>query len=450
MSVNLKSWRFATENVLQVSVMVPDENAQSVMDAVLEVTDLKYGDYDKVMFKSAAGVQSFRSLGTGRNKATGKIVNVPCCEVVFTIPANEDLSARVLEAVFDKHPYEEPVIHITQTTRTLHHRGLDEDNPHRFWNSVVNWLPPEQLGDSPATAQARSQTIAERASEPVVTQVAQPAIQSSSQEQSGANPVNDIKLYMFNTGSLKLKVHNIKMNQGDGADYEIPVPFFLLTHPRGHTLIDGGVAVECAKDAMGYWGGVSEFFQPQMKESEGCVEQLKSIGIKPEDIKFVVQSHLHLDHTGSLGRFPNATYIVQRSEYEYARNPDWYAAPAYIPREVDLPLNWQFLEGTQDDFYDVYGDGVLQTVFSPGHAPGHMSLMVNLPNTRNILLAIDAAYTTDHWEEQALPGFVSSAVDAVRSVKKLRALAEKTDALVVTGHDPDDWKRFKKAPDFYS
>ncbi|WP_424988095.1 AttM family quorum-quenching N-acyl homoserine lactonase [Microbulbifer sp. S227A] len=263
--------------------------------------------------------------------------------------------------------------------------------------------------------------------------------------------MSDIKLYMFQTGTLKLKVHNIKMNEGNGADFEIPVPFFLLTHPKGHTLIDGGVAVECVEDAAGHWGGIAEAFKPQMTRADGCVEQIKALGIDPADIKYVVQSHLHLDHTGSVGRFPNATYIVQRSEYEYAMNPDWFAAAAYIRKDFDRPdLKWHFLEGAQDDNYDVYGDGTLTTVFTPGHAPGHMSLMVKLPEAGHVLLAVDAAYTMDHWEEKALPGFVSSAVDSVRSVQKLRALAEKTDALVVTGHDPESWEGFKKAPDFYS
>lgn len=65
-------------------------------------------------------------------------------------------------------------------------------------------------------------------------------------------------------------------------------------------------------------------------------------------------------------------------------------------------------------------------------------------------MTIDAAYTVDHWEQKALPGFLASAVDSVRSVQKLRAVAERADAIVVTGHDPDAWANFKKAPEYYS
>lgn len=259
------------------------------------------------------------------------------------------------------------------------------------------------------------------------------------------------RLYMLQSGSLKCKVHNIKMNQGCGADYEIPVPFFLITHPAGHTIIDGGNPVEVAEDPHRYWGGIADTYYPVLRKEDGCVEQLQRLGIKPEDVRYVLQSHLHLDHTGAVGRFPNATHIVQRAEYEYAFTPDWFAKGGYIRADFDRPgLKWLFLNGHADDYYDVYGDGTLTTIFTPGHAPGHQSVLVRLPNSKPMLLTIDAAYTLDHWNEKALPGFLASAVDSVRSVQKLRSLAEKTGAAVVTGHDPDAWPAFKKAPDFYS
>ena len=263
--------------------------------------------------------------------------------------------------------------------------------------------------------------------------------------------MSEIRLYMLQSGSLKCKVHNIKMNQGDGADYEIPVPFFLLTHPEGHTIIDGGNAVEVARDPRGYWGEICDVYYPVMEESEGCVAQLRALGIDPADVKYVLQSHLHLDHTGAVGRFPNATHIVQRCEYEYAFTPDWFAAGGYIRKDFDRPgLKWQFLNGTSDDFYDVYGDGTLTTIFTPGHAPGHQSFLVRLPNKAPMILTFASPLPSAHWESRPLPGFWASTVDAVRSVDKLRTLAEREKAIVVTGHDPDAWGTFKKAPDFYN
>ena len=167
-------------------------------------------------------------------------------------------------------------------------------------------------------------------------------------------------------------------------------------------------------------------------------------------VTHVVQSHLHLDHTGAIGRFPNAVHVVQRREYEYAYAPDWFAAGGYIRADFDRPgLKWQFLEAEATDGYDLFGDGTLKMIFTPGHAPGHQSFLVTLPKSGAILLAVDAAYTLDHWNERALPGFLASTVDTVRSVQKLRSLVAKTDAKVVTGHDPDAWPSFKQSPGFY-
>ena len=119
-----------------------------------------------------------------------------------------------------------------------------------------------------------------------------------------------------------------------------------------------------------------------------------------------MQSHLHLDHTGAIGRFPNAIHVVQRAEYEYAFTPDWFAVASYIRKDFDkTDLQWLFLDGKATDFYDLFGDGTVRLIFTPGHSVGHQSFLIHLPKTGPILLTADAAYTLDHWNEKALPGF---------------------------------------------
>lgn len=259
-----------------------------------------------------------------------------------------------------------------------------------------------------------------------------------------------IELYMFQTGTLKTRLKFIKMNQGESA-YEIPVPWFLIRHPKGNVVIDGGNAAEVAIDKRAHWGAVLEAYDPVMGPSENCVAQLRMLDLAPQDIRYVLQSHLHLDHTGAVGRFPRATHVVQRIEYDYAFNPHWFAKGAYIRADFDRPgLNWKFLGGEYTDNFDLFGDGTVRMIFTPGHSPGHMSFLVTLPQTGPMLLTIDAAYTVDHWENRALPGLVTSSADAANSVEKLRRIAKDTGATVVTGHDPDSWKGFRKAPhDFY-
>lgn len=182
-----------------------------------------------------------------------------------------------------------------------------------------------------------------------------------------------------------------------------------------------------------------------MDPAEGCVNQLAKIGMKPDDIKFVLHSHLHLDHSGACGNFPKARHLVQRREIDWAFSADWFMQGGYIKKDLTKDgITWDVME--DEDQYDVFGDGSVQTFMSPGHTPGHQSIMVRLPNTGPILLAIDAAYTMDHWNEKCLPGALTSAREAAASVRRLRRVVEKENAIVVPGHDMETWQGFKKAP----
>src|SRR5215217_745258 len=243
---------------------------------------------------------------------------------------------------------------------------------------------------------------------------------------------DDLRLYFFECGSLMTYTQFIKMNEGMNDHFEAPVPFFLITHPRGNVLFDGGNALEVAQDATAHWGeAVVEIYEPHMTEDEFVVNQLQNMDVDPASVRYVVQSHLHLDHSGAVGHFPNAEYVVQRRELEYAYTPDWFQKPAYIRSDFDR-------------------DGTLKTLFTPGHAPGHISLMVTLEETGPVMLTSDACYTMDHYNNEALPGLIHSAHDVAASVQKIHRAVDAVGAMVVTGHDPGEWPNFKKAPEYYS
>lgn len=136
--------RFVPENGLQIVVQVPETHAQKIVDAVLTEDDLKYGDYDCVTFRTAPGIQQFRSLGSGRNAATADVVEVPCLALSFFLGDGEAKAVQALKRIYSSHPYEEPVVFVQPCVRTLHIRGLDEDNPNRFWNNEAeDWVPEE-------------------------------------------------------------------------------------------------------------------------------------------------------------------------------------------------------------------------------------------------------------------------------------------------------------------
>ncbi len=307
-----------------------------------------------------------------------------------------------------------------------------------------------EFDDKGSRIEVDSRAAASKAS--VSSLAPRPVFSTASKEAAGRSrrKSSGIELHMFQTGILRTKTKYIKMNQGEDA-FDIPVPWFLIKHPQGNVVIDGGNAIEAAIDKRSHWGDVVAAYDPIMAVSEGCVEQLKMVDVAPYDVRYVVQSHLHLDHTGAIGRFPKAQHIVQRIEYDYAFKPHWFSAGAYIRADFDRPgLDWKFLGGEYTDNYDLFGDGTVRMIFTPGHSPGHQSFLVTLPKTGPILLTIDAAYTVDHWENRALPGLVVSSADAADSVAKLRKIAADTGAMVVTGHDPGTWSGFRKAPhDFY-
>ena len=260
-----------------------------------------------------------------------------------------------------------------------------------------------------------------------------------------------MKLYMFQCGIIKTQKHLITMGRGIGQPFDIPVPFFLIAHPKGNVLFDTGNALAVAHDKVKHWGAnVMANYDPIMDKDDYVVAQLANIGIKPTEITHVIFSHLHLDHAGGTGEFPNATYYTQRAEMQYAYVPDFFQANAYIRADFDKPhLKWRLLTGYQEDYYDVFGDGKLQIVFTPGHSPGHQSLLVNLKKWGSTMLTGDSVYTEEILKEDVLPGLVHSPTDAVQSIRKTRDLQQVKGVRIIAGHDPVAWAKFKLAPAYY-
>jgi len=229
----------------------------------------------------------------------------------------------------------------------------------------------------------------------------------------------------------------------------VPVPWFVIEHPKGNIVIDGGNAQAVATDARGYWGPIAEDCVPTMQPGEFCIPAMEQAGLDPADIRYVFLSHLHHDHTGAIGQFPNAVHVVRRREYEYAFAPDWYVSPAYVRHDFDKPnLRWEYLDDT--DIIDFYGDGTVKLIATPGHSEGHQSFLVTLQQSAPMLLAVDAVPGVDHWHDKVLLGLTTSASQAVRSIARLRALAGRTGAVLVPGHDPGAWPGFRLAPYAYA
>lgn len=257
-----------------------------------------------------------------------------------------------------------------------------------------------------------------------------------------------MKLYFFQAGILKSEKQYFTAGRDVGKKFDVPVPFFLIEHPDGYVLFDTGNAYEVVNNKQEHWGDVIAAYDPVMTEDEWVVNAVKKVGVEPEDIKYVVLSHLHLDHAGGVGHFPNAKYIVQRDELHFAYVPDFYMKGAYIRKDFDKDVDWLILEGWQDDKFDIFSDGKLVIYFTPGHTPGHQSLLVNLDEEGKMFLTGDSCYTTENLNEDVLPGLSVDSHAVVKTMQRTRHLKD-LGVKIITGHDPVAWKAFKKAPEAY-
>jgi N-acyl homoserine lactone hydrolase len=244
-----------------------------------------------------------------------------------------------------------------------------------------------------------------------------------------------LELYLFDSGTLGL------------GGVEVPVPFYLLRHPQGDVLVDGGNPLAVARDPHAHWGALADIFEVHMAEQQHCVAQLARFGIGPDSVRYVVQTHLHIDHAGALGHFPDATVVVHARELEAARRAESPTATGYVREDFDRPeLRWKLAEGE----VDLFDDGAIRLIETPGHSAGHMSLLVSLKETGLVMLTADAADNRAQWEGRAHPRALSSREDASRSLESLRGIARELDPLIVFGHDPQNWAGLSRAPYRYS
>jgi glyoxylase-like metal-dependent hydrolase (beta-lactamase superfamily II) len=230
------------------------------------------------------------------------------------------------------------------------------------------------------------------------------------------------------------------------GDEQVPVPFFLIRHADGDVIVDGGNPIAVAGDLPTHWGALAEGVELYMSEGQHCVPQLSRLGIGRGSVRYVVQTHLHVDHTGALGHFPDAEIVVHARELEAARVSESPLETAYVHADFDLPgLRWRPAEGE----LDLFGDGTVRLIESPGHSAGHMSVLVRLPATGPVLLTGDASDNRAQWEGLAEPRAYWSAEQAAQSLAELRELAAETGSLVVFGHDPRNWLTLTRAPGSY-
>jgi glyoxylase-like metal-dependent hydrolase (beta-lactamase superfamily II) len=252
-----------------------------------------------------------------------------------------------------------------------------------------------------------------------------------------------MKLYFFSAGQIVWPKANIVEGGGEEIVHS-PTPFFLIQHKGKNILFDTGNPASLIGQPPAD-GGVGML----LKEEEYAPNQLKVVlGLSPSDIDIIIMSHLHVDHVGSLKCFPSATVIVRKAEYEAAFSPLSSLKANYTEYTKGLEnTNWYFIENKAP--FDLCGDGRIVTIATPGHTPGHQSLLLNTDKNGTMLLAADACYSRFNLAAMAPPpGLVCDRAAYVKNLQRFK-LYEKAGTTLVTGHDPDDWAKFKHAPECY-
>lgn len=226
-------------------------------------------------------------------------------------------------------------------------------------------------------------------------------------------------------------------------DVTIPVSMFVIDHPKGLVVFDTGnnVAVSDGK-CKSYWrAGECDFLKPSQKRGDVIDEQLKKLGYSADQVKVVVTSHTHLDHVGNIAMFPKAIHVLQRKELYQGWWPEQFqgrSSPGtFVMADLEKAREFNYLELEGD--YDLFGDGSVQVLSTPGHTQGHQSLKVKLANAQTIVMTQDAV-----WMQENLDGYPAglnySVQDYTRSVTRIKMIRDLEGAELFMAHDENQYK----------
>src|SRR6266849_2915296 len=179
-------------------------------------------------------------------------------------------------------------------------------------------------------------------------------------------------------------------------------------------------------------------WSPGVNEGKALVAQLEQLGVKPADVTHVAVSHTHGDHVGNIALFPASTVWIQGAEYDWAMAGP--SKPAFASTQTIKKLAGD---------HDVFSDGSVTIVSTPGHTPGHQSLLVKLPKTGWLLLSGDAVHFQDNWTHKRVPSMNFNRDQTLASLQRIATLLEERKAQLWINHDKAQSERLRYAPAYY-
>lgn len=246
-----------------------------------------------------------------------------------------------------------------------------------------------------------------------------------------------VRMYALECGRLTGRWKD--MMEGEEGDVDVPIPAYLIEHPKGSVLFDTGMHPDLQTDPGGRLGErMTRIFKFHYQPGDEVSAQIAAIGRDPAKVTHVVNSHLHFDHCGGNHLIPNATLVVQKREYEVGMDAERAAQFGFDKRDIDLGHPVKSVDGE----HDIFGDGRVVCLPTHGHTPGHQSLKVRL-DSGEVVLAGDACYFCRTLRERRLPRFVHDRDAMLASLQKLADL-ETGGARIFFGHDAEFWATLPK------
>lgn len=259
-----------------------------------------------------------------------------------------------------------------------------------------------------------------------------------------------IKLYVLDGGVLEGVIpERFGLKNDEVSTTRLPVPCFLIVHPKGTLMWDGGAVPD---SVWSYQGSPQEYTveYKDIKRKVSLIKPLKvqllEIGYSVEDITYLALSHYHYDHTGNANAFSKATWLVRKEEYDAMFAPQ--------PPKVTWPVTYAALRKNKIqllkmDEYDVFGDGTVIIKSAPGHTPGHLVLFLKLNKTGNILLSGDLYHYAEERTLNRFPTFEFDKEQTRMARMEIDEFLKKNKAQLWIQHDLNENVKLKKSPAYY-
>jgi glyoxylase-like metal-dependent hydrolase (beta-lactamase superfamily II) len=267
--------------------------------------------------------------------------------------------------------------------------------------------------------------------------------------QSHAPAPTSPRLYVFNCGRLKISDTSVYgFAPSDLAATDMPVPCFLVVHPKGTLIWDTGVLPDKVLASGGSVTRGNPGSSALATVTKPLKAQLAEAGYAPKDITYLALSHCHWDHTANTNDFAGATWLVRQEEHDamFAQPPTY--ARCLTPENFSALKNSKTVILKQED-YDVFGDGTVILKAAPGHTPGHQVLFVKLSKTGPVVLSGDLYHYPEERAQHRVPKTDFNREQTAASRAAIEAFLKKTGAQLWIQHDLTSNAKLKKSPAYY-